>query len=42
MFVYKHTETIECVKNEPTLHKKYKVYGRITPEFSELRMQMSV
>ena len=38
MFVYKHTETIECVKNQPTLYKKYNVYGRINPEFLELRM----
>ena len=38
MLVYKHTETIEWVKNWPTLNKKYKVYGGKTPEFLELRM----
>ena len=39
MFVYKHTETIEYVKKQPTFYKKYKLYGRITQEFLGLRMR---
>ena len=27
MFVYKYTETIEYIKNEPTFEEKYKLYG---------------
>ena len=33
MFVYKHAETIEYVKNEPTFYENYKLYGWITKEF---------
>ena len=36
MFVYKHTETKEFVKNQPTL---YKFDGWITREFLRLRMR---
>ena len=32
-FVYKLSETIEHVKNEPTFKKCYKIRGRITREF---------
>ena len=39
MFVYKHTETIEYVKNYPTFQEKYKLYGKITREFLRLRMR---
>ena len=38
MFVYKHTETIEYLKNEPAFYEKYKLHGQITPEFLELTM----
>ena len=38
MFVYKHTETIEYVKKQPTFLENYKLYGWITPEFVGLRM----
>ena len=27
MFAYKHAETIEYAKNQPTFLKKYKLYG---------------
>ena len=39
MFVYKHTETIEYLKNEPAFYEKYKLHGQITPEFLELTMK---
>ena len=39
MFVYKHTETIEYVKNWPTFQEKYRLYGWITWEFLRLRMR---
>ena len=39
MFVYKHTETIEYVKKQPTFYKKYKLYRKITQEFLGLRIQ---
>ena len=39
MFVCKDTETIECVKKQPTFKEKYKLYGRITREFLGLRMR---
>ena len=39
MFVYKHTETIEHVKNQPTFSEKYKLYGWITGEFLQLKMR---
>ena len=39
MFVYKHTETIEYVKKQPTFSEKNKLYRRITLEFLGLRMQ---
>ena len=38
-FVYKHSETIEYVKNLPTFKKIYKLYGKIIREFLGLRMQ---
>ena len=38
MLVYKHTGTKEYVKKQPTFQEKYKLYGRITPEFLGLRM----
>ena len=38
MFVYKHIETIKYVKNWPIFWEKYKLYGRLTPEFCGLRM----
>ena len=33
MFVFKHTVTIEYVKNKPTFYEKNKLYGWITREF---------
>ena len=38
MFIYKHTETMEYVKNYPTFWEKWKLYGWITQEFFRLRM----
>ena len=38
-FVYKLSETIEHVKNEPTFKKSYKIQERITREFLRLRMR---
>ena len=38
MLVYKHTETIECIKKY-TFQEKYKLYGWITLEFLRLLMQ---
>ena len=38
MFVYKHTETIECVKKLANFKEKYKIYGWITQEFLGLRI----
>ena len=29
MFAYKHTETIEIVKNQPTFYEKYKFAGEL-------------
>ena len=40
MFVYKHTEKIEYVKNWPTFKEKYKFYGWITGEFLRLKMRI--
>ena len=39
MFVYKHTETIECIKKY-TFQEKYKLYGWITQEFLRLLCKM--
>ena len=39
--VYKHSETIEYVKNQPTFLKKYKLHVQITQEFLGLGMQNS-
>ena len=38
-FVYKHSETIEYVKNLPTFWEINKLHGQITWEFLGLRMQ---
>ena len=38
-FVYKLSETIEHVKNEPTFKKSYKIQERITRESLRLRMR---
>ena len=38
MFVYKHTETIEYVKKQPTFKEKYKLHEWITWELLGLRM----
>ena len=39
MFVCKHTETTEYVKNQPNCKKKSKLHGLITREFLGLRMR---
>ena len=38
-FVYKHSETIEYVKNSPTFQKICKLHGQITREFLGLGVQ---
>ena len=38
-FVYKHSETIEHVKNLPTFQEIYKLHGQITRESLGLRMR---
>ena len=38
-FVYKHSETIEYVKNWSTFLKIYKLHGQIIPEFLGFRMR---
>ena len=38
-FLYKHSETIEYVKNLPTFHKIYKRRGQIARKFVELKMR---
>ena len=39
MFVYKHTETIKLMKKQPTFQEESELYGWITPQFSESRIQ---
>ena len=38
-FVYKHSQTIEYVKNYPTFEEIYKLHGQITRESLGLRMR---
>ena len=38
-FVYKHSGTIEYVKNCPTFFEIYKFHGQITREFLGLRIR---
>ena len=38
-FVSKHSETIACIKNYPTVPDIYKFRGQITREFIGLRMR---
>ena len=37
--VYKHSETIDYVKNLPTFKEIYKLHGKITRKFLGLRMR---
>ena len=39
MFVNKHSETREYIKNQPAFYEKYKLYGQITQEFLRSRMR---
>ena len=38
-FFYKHSETIEYVKNYPTFYEIFKFHGQITRELLGLRMR---
>ena len=38
-FAYKHSGTIEYVKNEPTFQEIYKLHGQVTREFLRLKMK---
>ena len=40
MFVYKHTETIEYVKNLPIFFKKLKLYEWLTRQFLYLECEI--